>query len=161
MFGSCMRWEFQIIVPRSVNNEIFIGDYFKSRIQVLQPVTDAVSLLGGGLDWCIGKKSEKFPCIVSSEDKHQLFSLGGNCKHNCRTKIDAASSDRPFPPSNKIFNAKADRQRQFSSIVSDEDKHKVRPLLSIKITGQTLHTQLRSTACMSPRHLLLSGWREI
>ena len=91
-----------------------------------------------------------FPCIVSSEDKHQVFSLGSNCKHNCRTKIDAASSDRPFSPSNNFFNAKADRQRQFSSIVYDEDKHKVRPLLTIKITGQTKHTQLRSIACISP-----------
>ena len=59
IFGSCMRWEFQMIVPRSVNNEIFIGDYFKLRIQVLQLVTDVISLLGGGLEWCIGQKSEK------------------------------------------------------------------------------------------------------
>ena len=50
-----------MIVPRSVNNEIFIGDYFKLRIQVLQLVTDVVSLLGAGLEWCIGQKSEKIP----------------------------------------------------------------------------------------------------
>ena len=50
-----------MIVPRSVNNEIFIGDYFKLRIQVLQQVTDVVSLIGGGLEWCISQKSEKIP----------------------------------------------------------------------------------------------------
>ena len=50
-----------MIVPRSVNNEIFIGYYFKLRIQVLQLVTDVVSLQGGGLEWCIGQKSEKIP----------------------------------------------------------------------------------------------------
>jgi len=48
-----------MIVPRSVNNEMFVGDYFKLRIQVLQLVTDVVSLLSGGLEWCIGQKSEK------------------------------------------------------------------------------------------------------
>ena len=51
IFGHCMRWEFQMIVQRSVNNEIFIGDYFKLKIQVLQLVTDVVSLTGGGLEW--------------------------------------------------------------------------------------------------------------
>ena len=65
-----------MIVPRSVNNEIFIGDYFKLRIQVLQLVTDVVSLLG--------------------------FFIGDNCKHNCRTKMDAASSDRTFSPPTKF-----------------------------------------------------------
>ena len=40
-------------------------------------------------------------------------------------------------------------QRQFPSIISDEDKHKVYPLLSIKITGQTKHTQLHLIACIS------------
>ena len=59
IFGSCMRQEFQMIVPSSLNNEIFIRDYFILRIQVLQLVTDVVSLLGGGLEWCIGQKSEK------------------------------------------------------------------------------------------------------
>ena len=49
-----------MIVPRSVNNEIFIGDYFKLRIRVLQ-LADVVSLLGGGLEWCISQKSEKIP----------------------------------------------------------------------------------------------------
>ena len=91
-----------MIVLRSVNNEIFIGDYFKLRIWVLQLVTDVLSLLGGGLEWCIGQTVRKIPCIVSSEDKHQFFSLESNCKHNCRTKIDAASSDRPFSPPTKF-----------------------------------------------------------
>ena len=50
-----------MIVPSSLNNEIFIGDYFKLRIQVLQLVLDVVSLLGGGLEWCIGQKSKKIP----------------------------------------------------------------------------------------------------
>ena len=59
IFGSCMCWGFQMIVPRSVNNEISIGDFFKLRIQVLKLVTDVVSLLGGGLEWGIGQKSEK------------------------------------------------------------------------------------------------------
>ena len=59
IFGSSMRWEFQMIVPRSVNNEIFIGDYLKLRIQVIQLVTDVISLIGGGLEWCIGQKREK------------------------------------------------------------------------------------------------------
>ena len=72
-----------MIVPRSVNNKIFIGDSFKLRFQ-------------------------------------------------------------------QIFNAKADMQRQFPSIVSDKDKPKVFPLLCIKITGQTKHTQLCSIACISP-----------
>ena len=40
-------------------------------------------------------------------------------------------------------------QRQFPSNFFIEDKHKVYPLLSIKITGQTKHTQLRSIACIS------------
>ena len=48
-----------MIVPSSLNNEIFIRDNFKLRIQVLRLVTDVVSLLGGGLEWCIGQKSEK------------------------------------------------------------------------------------------------------
>ena len=61
IFVSCMRWEFQMIVLRSVNNEIFMGDYFKLRIEVLQLFTDVVSLLGGGLEWCIGQESEKIP----------------------------------------------------------------------------------------------------
>ena len=91
-----------MIVPSSLNNEIFIGDYFKLRIQVLQLVTDVVSLLGGGLEWCIGQKVRKFPCIVSSKDKHQAFLLESNCKHNCRTKMDAASSDRTFSPPTKF-----------------------------------------------------------
>ena len=58
-----------MIVPRSVNNEIFIGDYFKLRIQVLQLVTDVVSLIGGGLEWCISQKSESIPlhCFQKSE----------------------------------------------------------------------------------------------
>ena len=50
-----------MIVPRRVNNEISIGDYFKLRVQVLQQVTDVVSLIGEGLEWCIGQKSEKIP----------------------------------------------------------------------------------------------------
>ena len=54
-------------------------------------------------------------------------------------------------PSNKIFNAKADMQRQFPSNFFIEDKHKVYPLLSIKITEQTKHTQLRSIVCISQR----------
>ena len=57
-------------------------------------------------------------------------------------------------PHQQFFNAKADMQRQFPSIVSDKDKHKVCPLLCIKITGQTKHTQLRSIACISPGHFL-------
>ena len=44
-----------MIVPRSVNNEIFVGDHFKLRIQVLQLATDVVSLIGGGLECCIGQ----------------------------------------------------------------------------------------------------------
>ena len=44
----------------------------------------------------------KFPCIVSSEDKHQSFSFESNCKHSCRTKKDAASSGRPFSPPTKF-----------------------------------------------------------
>ena len=83
-----------MIVPSSLNNEIFIRGYFKLRIQVLKLVTDVVSLLGGAS----AKKVRKFTCIVSSEDNHQAFSLESNCKHNCRTKMDAASSDRPFSP---------------------------------------------------------------
>jgi len=42
-------------------------------------------------------------------------------------------------------------QRQFPSKFFIEDKHKVYTLLSIKITGQKKHTQLRSIACIS-RH---------
>ena len=63
IFGSCMRCEFQMVFPSSLNNEIFIGDYLKLRIQVLQLVTDVVSLLGGGQRWsgASAKKSEKIP----------------------------------------------------------------------------------------------------
>ena len=50
IFGSFMHWEFQMIAPKSVNNAISIGDYFKLRIQVLQLVMDVVSLIGGGLE---------------------------------------------------------------------------------------------------------------
>ena len=72
-----------MIVPRSVNNEIFIGHFFNLRIQVLQLVTDVVSLIGGGLEHSnpppiSAKKVRKFPCIVSSEDKHRDFSLECN-----------------------------------------------------------------------------------
>ena len=45
--------------------------------------------------------------------------------------------------------ASAKKVRQFPSNFFVEDKHKVYPLLSIKITGQTKHTQLRSIACIS------------
>ena len=72
----------------SVNNEVFIGDCFKFRIQVLPLVTDVVSVIGGGMEWRIGQRKadilRQFPYIVSSEDKHQVFSLESNCKHNCR-----------------------------------------------------------------------------
>ena len=82
-----------MIVPRSANNEIFREDYFKLRIQVLHLVTDVV----GGWSGASAKKVRKFPCIVSSEDKHETFSLECNYKHNCRTKIDTVSSDHHFP----------------------------------------------------------------
>jgi len=78
-----------MIVSRSVNNEIFIGDYFKLRIQVLQRITE-------GWRGALAKKVRKFPCIVSSEDTHPALSS-------------------PIFPSNKFFNAKADMQRQFPS----------------------------------------------
>ena len=52
-------------IPRSVNNEIFIGDYFKLRIQVLQLVT---------LEWCIGQKSVPYTVSLvvrrTTEVKH-------------------------------------------------------------------------------------------
>ena len=64
------------------------------KIWVLQQVIDAVSL--EGWSGASAKKVIQFPCIVSSDNKHQVFSLESNSKHNCRTKMDAASSDRPF-----------------------------------------------------------------
>ena len=73
-------------------------DYFKLRIQVLQLVTAVVSLLGGGLEWCIGQKSEKIHLHCF---QWRYASLESNCTHNCRTKMDAASSDRRLsPPTN-------------------------------------------------------------
>ena len=38
----------QIIAPMSVNNNIFIGDSFELRIQVLQLITDVVSVISCG-----------------------------------------------------------------------------------------------------------------
>ena len=102
-----------MIVPRSVNNEIFRGEYFKLRIQVLQLVTDVVSLLGEGWSGASAKKVRKFPCIVSSEDKHQFFSLESNCKHNCRTNIDTASSDHPFSPPTNFSMPRLTRRDNF------------------------------------------------
>ena len=83
---------------------------------MLQLVTDVVSFLGGGWSGASAKKVRKFTCIVSSEDKHQVFSLESNCKHNCRTKMDAASSDRTFSPPTKFSMSRLTYRDNFLQI---------------------------------------------
>ena len=69
-----------------------------------------------------------FTFIVSSEDKHHVFSLESNCKHNCRTKMDAASSDRPFSPPTKFSMPRLTCRDNFLQFIFIEAK------VSISIT---------------------------
>ena len=65
--------------------------------------------------------------------------------------MDAACSDHPFSPPTNFSMPRLTGRDNFLQFFFVEDKHKVYPLLSIKITGQTKHTQLRSIAGIS-RH---------
>ena len=45
-----------MIVPMSVNNEIFIGGLFQIEDSGASASNRFISVIGGGLEWCIGQK---------------------------------------------------------------------------------------------------------